>query len=92
MFDKKFIKETISSGRTFIVFTKTNGEKREMVCTLRSDLIPSLTEDSDTMEITEQKRKKKQNPDVLSVWDLHKGEWRSFRYDSVTYITLEDSP
>jgi len=91
MFDKDFIKETISFGKTFVVFTKTNGEKREMVCTLRSDLIPSSTE-HDLQEEQPQKRKKKQNPDILAVWDLDKNEWRSFRYDSVTYIALEDYP
>ena len=39
-----------------------------------------------------EKPKRKQNPDVCSVWDFEKDAWRSFRYDSVVSIKMKDVP
>lgn len=61
-----------------MTFTKADGTEREMRCTLREDLIQS------TEKKTE--RTKKENADVMSVWDLEKSGWRSFRLDSVKSI------
>jgi len=61
-----------------VTFTKSDGTEREMLCTLREDLIQS------TEKKTE--RTKKENADVMSVWDLEKSGWRSFRLDSVKAI------
>lgn len=61
-----------------MTFTKSDGTEREMRCTLREDLIQS------TEKKTE--RTKKENADVMSVWDLEKSGWRSFRLDSVKSI------
>ena len=58
-----------------ITFTKVNGEERVMDCTLQEHFIPK-TEDSN----------RKENKEVLPVWDINKGEWRSFRLDSITNI------
>jgi hypothetical protein len=33
-------------------------------------------------------RVRKENDDVLSMFDLEKGEWRSCRYDSITQINF----
>ena len=32
--------------------------------------------------------KKKENPDTISVWDIDKNGWRSFRIDSVKEIKI----
>ena len=64
-----------------MTFTKSDGTEREMRCTLREDLIQS------TEKKTE--RSKKENTDVMSVWDLEKSAWRSFRLDSVKSIGFE---
>lgn len=64
-----------------MIFTKTDGTEREMRCTLREDVIQS------TEKKTE--RVKKENLEVMSVWDLDKNAWRSFRLDSVKQITFE---
>lgn len=46
-----------------------------MSCTLKEDVV----------QYTEKKTEKikKENNDVLAVWDLDKKAWRSFRIDSV---------
>ena len=60
-----------------ITFTKVNGDERIMDCTLQEHFIPQ-TEESN----------RKKNEEVLPVFDINKGEWRSFRLDSVTNIEL----
>ena len=60
-----------------ITFTKVNGEERVMDCSLQEHIVPA-TKYTD----------RKQNEEVLPVWDINKGEWRSFRVDSVTNIEL----
>ena len=54
-------------------FTKLNGEVRIMKCTLQDSYIPETTSETT----------KKPNTDILSVWDIEKGAWRSFRVDSL---------
>ena len=58
-----------------ITFTKVNGEERVMDCSLQELIVPA-TKYTD----------RKQNEEVLPVFDINKGEWRSFRLDSVTNI------
>ena len=60
-----------------ITFTKVNGEERVMDCTLQEHMIPETSESN-----------RKQNEEVLPVFDINKGEWRSFRLDSVTNIEV----
>ena len=60
-----------------ITFTKVNGEERVMDCTLQEHMLPETNESN-----------RKQNEEVLPVFDINKGEWRSFRLDSVTNIEL----
>lgn len=70
-----------------VYFTKINGEKREMRCTLRPDLLPPTY----VNEQTEEKKFHEENREVIAVWDLVKGGWRSFRVDSVEYVQVLDS-
>ena len=60
-----------------ITFTKVNGEERVMDCTLQEHMIPETGENN-----------RKKNEEVLPVFDINKGEWRSFRLDSVTNIEV----
>lgn len=75
--------ETLHETICRVTFTKTNGEERIMYCTLNETMIPQL-EVSD-----EQKRTKKENPDVQPVYDVKAAGWRSFRWDSVKEFTSE---
>jgi len=77
---REYLIELLHSYENITVeFTKKDGDKRKMNCTLHPDKLPKqkITEDTD-------KPKRKQNLDIISVWDLEKEAWRSFRVDSVT--------
>ena len=58
-----------------VTFNKVNGEERIMDCTLQESVIPKTDA-----------KNKKNNDEVLPVWDVNKNEWRSFRFDSVTNL------
>lgn len=61
-----------------VIFKKVNGEERDMLCTLREDALPEFTTDANTDE-----KSKGYSNDTIRVVDVNKGEWRSFRVDSV---------
>ena len=88
MFDKKedmdvfkqWLTDVLQSGPVTVVFTKKNGDDRKMRCTVRKDLVK---------ESTESTKKRKANEDVMPVYDLDAGDWRSFRWDSVKEVRLK---
>jgi hypothetical protein len=63
-----------------IVFTKSDGSERIMKCTLRESAIVKYEKKTE--------RTKAKSNDTISVWDLEKASWRSFRFDSVQSITF----
>ena len=67
-----------------VIFTKVNGEERNMVCTLKEDVIPKATKDPIT-----QKKVRDLNEEVLAVWDVNKEGWRSFRISNVVSFVCE---
>lgn len=82
MLNEQTIKDALHNGVVVVSFTKTNGELREMRCTLRADMIPQTP-------VVEGKEPKKENAAVQAVWDIEKQAWRSFRFDSVNTIIFE---
>lgn len=68
------LKELLKTNVVEVVFTKVNGDKRVMTCTLQPSFLP---------EEVETEKTRKQNDEVLSVWDTEVNGWRSFRFDSV---------
>ena len=70
--------EMLQTSQCRVIFTKLNGEERDMVCTLREDIIPSATKDPIT-----QKKVRDLNEEVLAVWDTKAEGWRSFRVANV---------
>jgi len=64
-----------------VTFTKVNGDKRVMNCTLMEEILPS-----NTTEEAKKDTKKKVNETILSVWDIDAKGWRSFRMDTVTQV------
>jgi len=70
------LREVLQDGIVNVTFTKVDGTKRDMRCTLNESLIPQSTS-------TEPKAERKVNDTVQRVFDLDKNEWRSFRKDSV---------
>lgn len=63
-----------------VVFQKKDGTLRQMKCTLKESHLPTFEEDS--------KKTRKDNLDVLPVWDIENGEWRSFRIDSIKSVSF----
>ena len=60
-----------------VTFTKVNGDERVMDCTLQEHMVPPTSLEN-----------RKENEEVLPVFDINKGEWRSFRMDSITNIEV----
>ena len=67
--------EHLKKDSVEVSFTKVDGAPRVMNCTLDPGVIPVVNITSES--------NRKENPDVLVVWDLDKSAWRSFRFDSV---------
>jgi len=76
--------EMLQTSQCRVIFTKLNGEERDMVCTLKNDVIPKATKDPIT-----QKKVRDLNEEVLAVWDVNKEGWRSFRISNVVSFVCE---
>tara|TARA_B100001093_G_C26605780_1_gene917938 strand:+ start:642 stop:893 length:252 start_codon:yes stop_codon:yes gene_type:complete len=59
-----------------VIFTKVNGEERDMMCTLIEKVLPP-------MKGTERQK----NEQVIRAYDTLKGEFRSFRVENVLSFT-----
>lgn len=70
-----FKRETVN-----IEFTKNDGTTRAMKCTLMPEMLPVQ------IELEELVNTRKDNPDILAVFDLDKSEWRSFRWDRLLSV------
>ena len=77
---KDQLKEFLRNGVLDIHFIKKDGTDRVMKCTLKPELLPVQT------DLEEHTTNRKENPDVLAVWDVENEGWRSFRVDSVVGI------
>ena len=72
------------TGQCRVIFTKLNGEERNMVCTLKEGVIPKATKDP-----ISQKKVRDLNEEVLAVWDVNKEGWRSFRIANVVSFVCQ---
>jgi len=73
---KEKIQDLLRQGECEVVFTKANGDEREMVCTLHTDYLPEFDEDA-------AKGNNNETEDVVTVWDVEADGWRRFRIDSI---------
>lgn len=81
---REFINKCLHEGICTVEFTKKNGDKRVLKCTLRMDTIPE--EFVPTGESTRAK-----NNDARTVFDVENNQWRSFRWDAVESFTFDIS-
>ena len=65
-------------------FTKLDGDKRVMTCTLREDIKPPATK----KDPISQKAVRKVSDAVVSVWDVNAKGWRSFRYERINAVDI----
>lgn len=69
-----------------LTFVKADGAVREMLCTLNFDRIPQQHHPRPDNPVTENRDK---NTHSLSVFDLEKQQWRSFRFERLQKVTAE---
>lgn len=86
MFQREALINDLKLHPCAIYFTKVNGEKRSMHCTLMQEHLPPST----NMQALEEAHKEPKNHDVIAVWDLQVKAWRSFRVDSVESAEIID--
>jgi hypothetical protein len=78
---RKWLGVHLAYGPVTVVFEKKDGTLREMRCTLKD--VPQYERK------TESETTRKKNDEVMSVYDMDKSEWRSFRIDSIKEIKFD---
>ena len=80
---KKWLTGHLKYGPVTLTFTKKDGSDRVMKCTTNPTYI--MFKDP---SILESKSDRKVNEDVMPVFDLDAGGWRSFRWDSIKSVAF----
>ena len=80
---KKWLKSHLKFGPVTVTFTKKDGSERIMKCTTNPTYIMFKEPAS-----VESKREKKINEDVMPVFDMEAGHWKSFRWDSIKSVSF----
>lgn len=75
---REFLKGVLKNETATLTFQKKDGTMRVMKCSLREEHMPSYEKKTERVRAS--------NDETLSVVDLEKNEWRSFRYDSIRRI------
>ena len=80
------LKMQLGQNVLVVDFTKLNGDKRVMTCTLREDMKPPATK----VDPMSTKKVREISDAVVSVWDVNAKGWRSFRYDRINSVDVVD--
>jgi hypothetical protein len=81
---KEDLKNILRDATATVVFEKVDGSERRMRCTLMKEYLPEqLLAEHDGQ------REREENPNILAVWDIENGGWRSFRVASVHRVIVE---
>ena len=89
---RDWLRTLLQATEVKIEFVKADGTLREMRCTLDHNRIPDDKQPGRPSVdglVKESKQRKQPDPHTLKVFDLEKGEWRSFRMDRVQKIGAE---
>ena len=78
-----YIKDMLQVDILKVTFTKKDGTLRDMYCTLQNEFIPEHKEYHIETVV-----KREKNMSVLSVFDVEKADWRSFRIDSIADFAI----
>lgn len=81
-YDKQQLKELLEQNVVSVTFRKKDGDERQMICTLKPGVAGVYEKKTD------KERPKRDNDNLLAVWDLECDAFRSFRVDSVLDCTL----
>ena len=66
-----------------VIFTKVDGEERDMHCTLQSHSLPEKYQAMSPSDPADMQP----NDKVIRAWDINKGAFRSFRVENVISFT-----
>lgn len=80
---RNWLSTILREGPVKVTFIKSDGTEREMNCTLEEGVVIPHEKTTD--------RVKEKSDEVCPVWDIDKGAWRSFRYDSICKLNFEAS-
>ena len=83
-FTKESIRSLLQNNVMNVQFTKSDGNIRNMVCTLQENFIWPYEKKTDKV--------KPENDQVLAVWEIEKQAWRSFRIDSIISAVVVEAP
>lgn len=79
----KWLKDILTVTEATVTFTKVDGSERVMRCTLEADKLPPVVIKEDAKP-----RKQSDSTKALRVFDVEKGEWRSFTIKNIKRIEL----
>jgi hypothetical protein len=92
MMTKRQIQKLLNDYDLEITFTKKDGSVRVMKCTSnipKKDVVPVPEGESISDYLTKKVRKVSNRPDdVMVVYDIEIGDWRSFYVDSVESVKI----
>jgi hypothetical protein len=74
---RKWLTNLLNEYVIEVTFTKKDGTERVMNCTLLEDYLPETTGAGRAASL-----------DALSVYDVDKDDWRSFRWDSIKAVKV----
>ena len=80
--DIEALRELLKTDLVTVVFTKSNGTKREMHCTMLPEYLPAMNEPNPNIKYGP-------SPTVVTVWDPEQNAWRSFKFDSLLSIETD---
>lgn len=85
---KEELLESLKQGEVVVTFKKKDGSDRVMKCTKSFNIIPEDKQPK-TETIVNPKLDESGNPivsDLITVWDVEAGGWRSFDYKSLIKV------
>jgi len=74
---RKWLTNLLNEYVIEVTFTKKDGTERVMNCTLLEDYLPETTGAGRAASL-----------DAVSVYDVDKDDWRSFRWDSIKAVKV----
>ena len=86
---REWIVGHLKAGTVIVEFTKKDGDYRKMTCTLSADLLPPKVESTKVDRISESTIPKKENLDIVSVFDMEAQAWRSFIVKNVKNVSFD---
>jgi hypothetical protein len=79
---REYMNHMLTEDILMVKFTKKNGNPRKMYCTLQDEFVP------EHKKYFSESNTRKNNLEVLAVFDMEKADWRSFRMDSITAFEI----